>query len=70
MVILYVSTDDGTLYPEKDIDLLMDSFHTLDKIFDVQRDVLIGLYNDPIFVQYLLKVLDNLRSKVISGRKI
>jgi len=79
---VFETTQDGTIsprgkrllkkinLPEKNVELLITHFGTLDKIFDATKEDLKRLLEDDVFAGYLFKVLDNFRTKIISGRKI
>jgi len=55
---------------EKEIELLIKNFKTLDKIFDIDNDSLIKLFKKKELVDSFNKELKDLREKIMSGRKI
>jgi diadenylate cyclase len=55
---------------EKDVYLMMSYFNNISSIFDASREALIGIFNDENIANNILKTLDSLREKIISGKKI
>ncbi|MBU2104872.1 MAG: DNA integrity scanning diadenylate cyclase DisA [Nanoarchaeota archaeon] len=55
---------------EEQIKTLIDYFKTLDKIFSSDKDELIKALNNEILVKTLIKDLDHLREKILSGKRI
>lgn len=55
---------------EKDKDLLLEKFGTLDNIFDLDKESLSTLFKNENFVDSLLKDLGNLKEKILRGKRI
>ncbi|MFH1585348.1 MAG: DNA integrity scanning diadenylate cyclase DisA [archaeon] len=55
---------------EKDITILLTTFKTLDKIFNADKEFLEGIFKNEAFVESLIKDLDNLKEKILVGRRV
>ncbi|MEN7982318.1 MAG: DNA integrity scanning diadenylate cyclase DisA [Nanoarchaeota archaeon] len=55
---------------EKDIKILRENYETLDKIFRVDKNSLNQIFKNEDFVDNLLRDLENLKDKILAGKKI
>ena len=55
---------------EKDVRLLMNNFESIDKIFGANKDDLLKILKNESLVSSLIHDLDNLREKIMAGKRI
>ncbi|MEX0920461.1 MAG: DNA integrity scanning diadenylate cyclase DisA [Candidatus Pacearchaeota archaeon] len=55
---------------EKDVDILLNEFKTLDNIFNTDKESLSSLFKNENFVDSLFKDIKNLKEKILMGKKI
>ncbi len=55
---------------EKDIEILMANYETLDKIFRASKESLNKLFKNENFIESLREDLENLKDKILAGKKI
>jgi diadenylate cyclase len=59
-----------TNFLEKDLNVLIDNFKTLGKVFDADRNALTSFLGETSLSESLKKSLDSLKEKILEGKKI
>ena len=55
---------------EKDAKMLLNSFGGLDKVFDVDREALSGIFKNEELMNSIMRDLKNLKEKILVGKNI
>ena len=55
---------------EKDIKILLDTFGSLDRVFDLDKESLSGLFKNEKLVDSIIKDLKNLKEKILVGKSL
>ena len=55
---------------EKDIKILLDTFGSLDRVFDLDKDSLSSLFKNEKLVESIIKDLKNLKEKILVGKSL
>jgi diadenylate cyclase len=55
---------------EKDIKILLDTFGSLDKVFDLDKEALSGIFKNEKLVDSIIRDLKNLKEKILVGKSL